>query len=139
MYDVKQVVQKIKQIAREKDIKTAEMLEICELSKNTLSSMSSRGSWIQANSLAKIADVLDCSVDYLLGRSETPNPENAVVKTNSGNVVKGINAVDFPVTVSFPESSLDENQRELLELFGRLPYKEKISLMQELIQRTEKS
>lgn len=132
------VAERIKSRAKENGLTVKSLLETCSLGVNTVTKMSS-GTDIMSQNLLKIADVLDCSVDYLLGRSETPKPENAVLKTNSGNVVKGINAVDFPVTVSFPESSLDENQRELLELFGRLPYKEKISLMQELIQRTEKS
>ena len=35
--------------------------------------MKSRGSWLHANNLAKIADYLDCSVDYLLGRTDDPD------------------------------------------------------------------
>lgn len=34
--------------------------------------MISRGSWPQSNNLAIIADYLDCSVDYLLGRTNVP-------------------------------------------------------------------
>lgn len=43
------------------------------MNKNLLSSMTTRLSWPQANNLARIADYLDCSVDYLLGRTDDPN------------------------------------------------------------------
>ena len=49
------------------------MLNACEINKNALWSMKSRGSWLHANNLAKIADYLDCSVDYLLGRTDDPD------------------------------------------------------------------
>ena len=64
--------ERIKLIAKSKGISVKEMLEACHLNKNTLSSMLSRGSWPQANNLGFIADYLDCSVDYLLGRTDNP-------------------------------------------------------------------
>lgn len=62
----------IKHLAKSKGISITKMLLECGLNKNTLSTMTSRGSWIQANSLAQIADYLECSVDYLLGRTKIP-------------------------------------------------------------------
>ena len=72
MYISQDVARRIKFIARSKNVLIKDMLSSCELNRNTLTSMSSRGSWIYANSLAKIADYLDCSVDYLLGRTDNP-------------------------------------------------------------------
>lgn len=72
MYNAQQTAEKIKSHAKSKNILIKEMLDECELSKNALSSMLSRGSWLQANNLARIADYLDCSVDYLLGRTDNP-------------------------------------------------------------------
>lgn len=72
MYNSQDTVNRIKLSARSKNIAIKDMLLACELNKNTLSSMQSRGSWIQANSLAKIADYLNVSVDYLLGRTDKP-------------------------------------------------------------------
>lgn len=57
------------------------MLTACELSKNTLSSMISGGSTPKSENLARIADYLDCSVDYLLGR--TDDPELHTLKVNN--------------------------------------------------------
>ena len=73
MYKTAETVTRIKETAKKKGIKISDMLSECDLNVNTLSSMSSRGSWVQANSLAKIADCLDVSVDYLLGRTGTPD------------------------------------------------------------------
>ena len=63
----------IKEVAKNKGISVKTMLEECGLNKNLLSSMTTRLSWPQANNLARIADYLDCSVDYLLGRTSDPN------------------------------------------------------------------
>lgn len=48
------------------------MLTECELGSNTMSAMY-HGKTIASDSLAKITDYLDCSVDYLLGRVNTPD------------------------------------------------------------------
>lgn len=47
------------------------MLEELDLGSNTMSHMR-HGRAIASDSLAKIADYLDCSVDYLLGRTDNP-------------------------------------------------------------------
>lgn len=73
MYIAQNTANLIKEVAKSKNIAVGKMLTDCEMNKNALSTMQSRGSWLQANNLAKIADYLDCSVDYLLGR--TTNPE----------------------------------------------------------------
>lgn len=72
MYDSSKTAEIIKNLAKSKQISIKDLLEGCGLSKNALSSMAVRGSWMQANNLAKIADYLDCSVDYLLGRTDSP-------------------------------------------------------------------
>lgn len=73
MYISANTAERIKAVAKSKNIAIKDLLSNCELSKNALSSMLSRGSWLQANNLARIADYLDCSVDYLLGRTDNPN------------------------------------------------------------------
>ena len=73
MYISVNTANRIKSLAKQKNIAIKDLLDGCGLNKNTLSSMKSRGSWIQANNLAKIADYLGCSVDYLLGRTNNPD------------------------------------------------------------------
>ena len=53
-----------------------QMLSDCEISKNALSSMQAGGYLPRLENLIKIADYLNCSIDYLLGRDIneiTPN------------------------------------------------------------------
>lgn len=76
MYISSETAKRIKQLAISKDIVVKEMLAECGLNRNTLSSMLSRGSWIKTDSMAKIADYLDCSIDYLMGRTDKPDINN---------------------------------------------------------------
>lgn len=73
----------IKHQAKIKGVKTTEMLEKCGINKNMLSTMKTRGSWIQAHNLGMIADYLDCSVDYLLCRTKNHNSH----KVGKGEIV----------------------------------------------------
>lgn len=61
----------IKKQAKIKGVVLATMLTELNLGSNTMSNMR-HGRMIAADSLAKIADYLDCSVDYLLGRTDDP-------------------------------------------------------------------
>ena len=72
MYEPNSIAERIKLIAKNKNLQISKMLLDCNLSKNTLSSMLSGGSTPKSENLAKIADYLDCSVDYLLGRTDNP-------------------------------------------------------------------
>ena len=74
MFTAQESANRIKEIAKDKGFLIKDLLDTCELSKNALSSMLSRGSWLSPGSLAKIADYLDVSVDYLLGRSDSLAP-----------------------------------------------------------------
>lgn len=72
MYESTVIAERIKVTAKQKKIQIKVMLDECGLSKNTLSSMQSGGSTPKSENLARIADYLDCSVDYLLGRTDKP-------------------------------------------------------------------
>lgn len=72
----------IKTVAKSKNISIGTMLSDCGLSINTLSSMKSGGYFPRLEAITKIADYLDTSLDYLLGRTEQddtnkkgPSPE----------------------------------------------------------------
>ncbi|MCM1192685.1 MAG: helix-turn-helix transcriptional regulator [Acetatifactor muris] len=76
MYNATEIATKINQILKEKQLSQKDMLEKCGLSKNAISSMLSRGSMLRADNLAKIADYLDCSIDYLMGRNHLLHKES---------------------------------------------------------------
>ncbi len=87
MYNSTEIAIRIKDVAKSKNIKIKDMLLKCDLNKNALSSMLSGGSMPKSENLAKIADYLDCSVDYLLGRTD-------VVEVNKGDVPASSNIQD---------------------------------------------
>ncbi|MCJ7856049.1 helix-turn-helix domain-containing protein [Lachnospiraceae bacterium NSJ-143] len=72
MYNSVKVAEKINLLLKERGTQQKIMLENCGLNKNTVSSMLSRGSMPKADNLAKIADYLGCSIDYLMGRTDNP-------------------------------------------------------------------
>ena len=71
MYNATEVATRINHILKEKKLSQKDMLESCQLSKNAISSMISRGSMLRADNLARIADYLDCSIDVLMGRNQS--------------------------------------------------------------------
>jgi transcriptional regulator with XRE-family HTH domain len=71
LYNMSDVAMTIKMVARLKGISVTELLARCELGKNYLVNMAG-GTSPSLESIAKIADVLDVSVDYLLGRTNIP-------------------------------------------------------------------
>ncbi|MBD8947270.1 MAG: hypothetical protein EGR97_08115 [Clostridiales bacterium] len=71
MYESHNLASRIKEIAKKKDIKIKQMLIHCGLGSNTMSALYHDKS-IAYDSLAKIADYLDCSMDYLVGRTDVP-------------------------------------------------------------------
>ena len=72
MYISPNMANKIKERAKLINVSLKAMLEDLQLGSNTFSHMK-HGRMIAADSLARIADYLDCSVDYLLGRSDNPD------------------------------------------------------------------
>jgi len=72
LYTSPNLANNIKSLAKAKGKPLKDMLLSLGLGSNTFSHML-HGRMIAADSLARIADYLDCSVDYLLGRTEDPN------------------------------------------------------------------
>ena len=81
MYNSPFVANKIKAFAKSKHISLKNMLNDCNLGSNTFSHML-HGRAMAFDSLAKIADYLNCSVDYLLGRTDNPEINKSNEKTH---------------------------------------------------------
>ena len=81
MYVSQIVSDRIKCIIQKKGYNVKEVLESCGININALNKKTENG--LYSFNLAKIADYLDCSVDYLLCRTENPNSH----KTHAGDSV----------------------------------------------------
>ena len=62
----------IKSLSKEKGLAVNTMLITCAIRKSLIYDMEKRDWTPSAEVLEKIADYLDCSVDYLLGRTDNP-------------------------------------------------------------------
>ena len=62
----------IKKLAKQKNVSISKLLLDCGLNKNALYTMQNSGYYPRVEALIKIADYLECSVDYLLGRNYKP-------------------------------------------------------------------
>lgn len=112
MYEATDIAERIKFLAKQKKIQIKTMLEDCGLSKNMLSSMLSGGSIPKSENLAKIADYLDCSVDYLLGRTEEKEKPTAPEGDELDELLKD------PETREFYELIKDFSDDELEDLLN---------------------
>lgn len=105
----------IKQLAKNRNIQIKKMLTDCGLSVNTLSTMQSGGSYPRIETIAKIAEYLDCSIDYLLGRTEEPQSNEPVNNGISDDeallaMIKSLNLVERSKVVLFIDELKNKQQ-----------------------------
>lgn len=86
MYTAQFTIARIQKIIKLRGLVQKDVLADCGLNENTLKRMSdNRG--MSSFSLAKIADYLEVSVDYLLGRTDDPDTKGIsnVIRINGDN------------------------------------------------------
>lgn len=116
MQNTQIIAERIKERTKQNDISVKKLLEICELGPNTVQKLS-KGTDLVSQNLVKMADYLDCSTDYLLGRVDTPNATYSI--TGDNNVqVNGNNGNNSPLTVN--SKDYDETTKELVQLVQSL-------------------
>ena len=99
MYNSNNLAIRIKSRAKEQGVLLRDMLEACGLNINSLSQMTDKKG-LSSFALARIADYLDCSVDYLLGRTDIPEVNRPVPQLHQlkiaarGGGVKEITVTD---------------------------------------------
>lgn len=71
MYSAQITKDRIKQLCKTQNLSMETMLSSCNLGVNAIRQISGTKGMASV-SLAKIADYLGCSVDYLLGRTDNP-------------------------------------------------------------------
>lgn len=70
MYNSADIPDKIKSLAKTRKVAVKTMLTELNMGPNTMSNF--KTSMPKSDTLARIADYLECSVDYLLGRTDNP-------------------------------------------------------------------
>lgn len=67
MYNSQEIAKKIKEVSKINKIPVSSLLDNCNLGKNTVNKIAN-GADVSYMTIVKIADYLEVSVDYLLGR-----------------------------------------------------------------------
>lgn len=117
-----EIALRIKLAAKSKGLTVATLLEKVNLGRNTMANL--KTSMPKADNLAKIADYLDCSVDYLLGRTNEQNvsanySNNNI--TNSNNVSLGENSPVY--------NHSDEISSEIAKIVSSLDLRQQTELL----------
>lgn len=124
MYNAQTVRDRIDIRRKEKGINNLEtMLKELSIGKSTIWAMTDNKG-VGCFALARIADRLDCSVDYLLGRAETPTSTYSISNKNTtinGTQANVINNTAVPT---------DDLIKQFLQRFEELSFEEKIDVMQ---------
>ena len=94
MYTAQLTIERIQSLIKEKGLTQKQVLLECGINENTLKRMTDNKG-ISSFYLAKIADKLECSVDYLLGRDIYTNEKSS-------------------------PSELTENEQRMLDIFSEL-------------------
>ncbi len=82
MYFSQEISERIKKQAKKRNIALKDVLQNAGTGVNFVSHLS-KGQEVSYLTLAKIADELNCSVDYLLCRTENPDSHN----THTGDII----------------------------------------------------
>lgn len=130
MYSSQIIYSRIDEMVKKLNKSMEELNQNCNLSKNTVSQSARSQEGMKAQRLYAIAEFLDCSIDYLFGRTDNPKSH----KEKFTNTVTGsYNVVDVDnssVTLSTP--ILDEHQKLLIELYNKLSPIEQVELIAKL-------
>lgn len=97
-----------------------------------------KGSAPTVDKLVKIADRLETTTDYLLGRSDIPNMNISVTQTDSIIESSQIGVVNNTPERTAPVKELDEMTTELVKAFKSLSFKDKMEIMNAVMKKSQK-
>ena len=115
----------IKELCQKQNVTISKMLAETSIRKSLIYDMEKRDYTPSAEILEKIADYLKCSVDYLLGRVDTPNGTYSI--NNHNTTISGTQANVINNTA--PEKP-DNITEQFFEKFETLSFEEKVDTMQ---------
>lgn len=136
MYLAQITKNRIKTLCKIKNINMENMLTECSLGVNAIRQINDTKG-MASFSLAKIADYLDVSVDYLLGRTDTPNLLGNS-DSNSGIINHNSLVNNSSQTISSNKMTTDETAIKLLEAFQKLDIFDKAEVMNLIVKLSEK-
>ncbi|GHV43708.1 hypothetical protein FACS189490_13940 [Clostridia bacterium] len=135
MYESIEIANLIEKKAMENKLTVSRVLKECGLDKSTISTLKN-GSMVSADKLARLADYFDISADFLLGREPSHNSF-----VNSGDVIiEGVQGYNYGNITNGGErvfQEISEEQKELNNIYLRLPFKKRLELLNKAVELEE--
>lgn len=125
--------QKLKDLCKEKGITVTQLC--IQVTGNSGNLATWKKGYMRSDYLAKAADALGCSTDYMLDRTDDPNG-TTYQNINSKNFVNVNNGNNIAFQSNSTNDSITE---EFMEVFHKLPIKEKIAVMNLVLKKSEKN
>lgn len=130
MFNSQFMVNRIREVAKKKNIGIRELHEKVGLSRNALSQAEKSSGGMTTKNIYSIAEALDCSVDYLLGRTDSPELKNEPQTSIGQNNNNGMQAFrDMPIMLTVPADVQSEQQQEISSMLSDLNPRERTKLM----------
>jgi transcriptional regulator with XRE-family HTH domain len=134
--DNTQVANRIKELCKLKGSSVSKMLEVCNIRKSLIYDLEKRNASPSIEVIGQIADYLNCSVDYLLGRTDSPTVSGNYI--NGDNNVQAIRTGNGDMTIHAEKQlskGIDPTTEEFIKIFCDLDFDDKFEVMQLLMQK----
>ncbi len=133
MYNPSEISTIIKLTAQNRKITVKKMLEDCKINKGFIYDLEHKSSYPSCDKIYRIADYFDCSVDFLLGKTNNSNIK-AVANFNGNNsgLQTTVNTGNVTINSKSEETALSEMETELLKSFSELSFQDKIKFISEI-------
>lgn len=124
------MVRRIKELMKQKGVSNKEMSEnVQNININTIAQLA-KGREISYVSLANIAEYLNCSVDYLLGRTDNPNITADTYINGDNNGIQAVNnGNNSNLTVN---GNTRTDTEELVEMIQGLPLVQRAKIITQI-------
>ena len=124
----------IKELCKSRGTSVSKMLSECGIRKSLIYDLEKRD-WTPSISVAEqIANYFDCSVDYLLGRTDSPTVSGNYI--NGDNNVQAIRTGNGDMTIHAEKQlskGIDPTTEEFIKIFCNLDFDDKFEVMQLLM------
>ncbi len=124
MYNLQLNIDRIVSLTQSKDLSINKMLKNAGLAPSIIDNMK-RGRLPSIDKIYDIADYFDCSVDYLLGRTDNPNKQKSS-NDFSGSSITNSNIANNSANITIKnENNLTDEESELINIYRTLNVKKR--------------
>lgn len=125
------------QLCDENSEKPTNVLKLIGVSSGNLKNWKN-GTSVKSDILMQLSEHFNVSVDYLLGRTDTPNSKESINNQNT-TINNSVQAVKSPVTIGkdATEIQFDEMTAELVKAFQGMNFVDKMEIMNAVLEKTK--